>query len=269
MGQPKKVTPFRIEGDVAILTVTLNKSETVEVKIDTADLDAVLYYPYSWRASANRRGYAAVRSTRVIDGRFTTITLSRFLLNPPEDLVVDHINHDTLDNRRQNLRIATAHQNTMNRRSSRNSVSQYKGVSYCKAAKDDDKWVASIRSEGTMKYLGRFSTEADAAMAYDQAARRQFGEFALLNFPDVMPPIEPMWRKGDKRKGPPRKSDAPRISAEENAKKQAEKRDFRIKRNESVRAMRDSGATFRQIGLAFGIAFQHAEHICNSFTRSD
>ena len=100
--------------------------------------------------------------------------------------VVDHINRNTLDNRRANLRIATIGQNAMNskRRGLKAGSSKYKGVSWDGRAK---KWRAMIHVHGRPMYLGGFDDEVEAAKAYDGAARIYHREFAVLNFPDNQP----------------------------------------------------------------------------------
>lgn len=92
----------------------------------------------------------------------------------------DHQNHNTLDNRRDNVRICTQQQNNMNQKPSLNTTSQFKGIHWYNHYK---RWVASIRKDGKLKHLGYFDIEEDAALAYDKAAIREFGEFAHLNFP--------------------------------------------------------------------------------------
>ncbi len=87
-------------------------------------------------------------------------------------IYVDHRNHNTLDNRRDNLRIATPTQNQANA-GKRNGTSQYKGVSRL-----GKKWRAMIRINGKHIHLGCFANELDAALTYQQAARKHFGEFA-------------------------------------------------------------------------------------------
>lgn len=89
---------------------------------------------------------------------------------------VDHENHNGLDNRRRNLRPATKAQNGANQQKQAGSSSQYKGVSWSKRS---GRWRAYI----TGKHIGYFRTEELAAKAYDRAATKKFGEYALLNFP--------------------------------------------------------------------------------------
>jgi hypothetical protein len=94
---------------------------------------------------------------------------------------VDHKDHDGLNNQRSNLREATASLNGANRRKMAGYSSVFKGVSWLKKQRI---WVAKIRIDGQLRYLGRFRNEADAARAYDAAARAAWGEFAYLNFPN-------------------------------------------------------------------------------------
>jgi len=91
---------------------------------------------------------------------------------------IDHINQNKIDNRIINLRSCTKQENSMNRRSNKNTSSKYKGVSWHKNAK---KWMAKIKIDSKAKHLGYFQTESDAAKAYDKAALEHFGEFACLN----------------------------------------------------------------------------------------
>ena len=92
---------------------------------------------------------------------------------------IDHINHQTDNNRIENLRDVTQSQNQWNG-SDRTGTSQYKGVSWAKHA---NKWVAHITINGKKKHLGLFIIEEDAAKAYDRAALQHFGIYANLNFP--------------------------------------------------------------------------------------
>lgn len=104
--------------------------------------------------------------------------LSRFILKPTSNIEVDHINGDTLDNRRENLRFASRAQNVYNTKAQYNSSSLHKGVSYSKIRK---KWVAQITLNGNHYFLGRYNTELEASKAYNEKAKELHGEFAKLN----------------------------------------------------------------------------------------
>ena len=95
---------------------------------------------------------------------------------------VDHADGNGLNNRRSNLRPATAAQNLANtHRRPAGGTSRYAGVS---RQSNSTRWVARITYEGTILYLGSFVSEEEAALAYDKAARELYGEFARPNFPE-------------------------------------------------------------------------------------
>jgi len=102
----------------------------------------------------------------------------------PQAFFIDHINHNGLDNRKANLRPAMHWQNVCNRPKSprTKSRSKYKGLTWHKRK---GKWHVRIRFKGHTESLGYFDNETDAAAAYDQAAKRYHGRFAILNFPRV------------------------------------------------------------------------------------
>jgi hypothetical protein len=128
---------------------------------------------YHWFALNDHRRYYAVR----VENK-KLIRMHRQILNAPQGLLCDHINHDTLDNRRCNLRLCTAVENCRNRRPSRNSRSSYKGVTFHRRNK---KWLARILHNGRRLHIGCYEYELDAAIAYDDTAIELFGEFAYLN----------------------------------------------------------------------------------------
>jgi hypothetical protein len=103
----------------------------------------------------------------------------------PKGFLVDHINGDKLDNRRENLRLATRMDNEANKRKRRTQSggapsSQYKGVTEVKDGRKK-KWRATITVEHRQIKLGAYYTEVEGAEAYNDAAKHYFGEFAFLN----------------------------------------------------------------------------------------
>ncbi len=100
---------------------------------------------------------------------------------PPKGGLTDHINGNSLDNQKTNLRTCTHAENMRNRRSDQGSRSHYKGVCW---HNQNNKWVVRIAVNRKQIYLGCFISELDAAKAYDAAARAHHGEFARLNFPE-------------------------------------------------------------------------------------
>lgn len=120
-----------------------------------------------------RSGYV-VRKTPGRKGR--CIYMHRQILQAPTGVSVDHRNGDKSDNRRCNLRFATAQQNNRNSHARRGSTSRFKGVDW-----QDGHWRARIQVDGRQINLGSFHTQREAAIAYNNAAMQYFGEFALLN----------------------------------------------------------------------------------------
>jgi hypothetical protein len=138
---------------------------------------------YNWHYG---NGYAvcAARGEKRRGG--AAIKLHRVVVGARRGDIVDHINFDTLDCRRVNLRktrswqASNAHRRKHVGDGSRNIRSKYKGV--CRPA-DYAKWIALITIDDKTIRLGTFATEEEAARAYDDAAAKHFGEYAHLNFP--------------------------------------------------------------------------------------
>jgi hypothetical protein len=139
------------------------------ILVDEEDFD----YLNQWRWRINTNGYAVKGES------ISRNLMHRILLNDPINLQVDHRNGDKLDNRKENLRICTSSQNKMNVGIKSNNTSTYKGVSFDKFR---NKYRACIMVNKKTISLGRFDSPIDAAHAYDEAAKKYFGEFAKLNF---------------------------------------------------------------------------------------
>lgn len=138
------------------------------VLLDDEDYDRIAAFRWHRRADGYAIRYAAATTTR--------IRMHREVLGVPRSAIVDHANGNPLDNRRGNLRICTPSENAWNSRAI--AGQRVKGVQPI-----NSQWRARIRIEGRLTHLGMFATEVEAALAYDAAARRYFGEFACVNFP--------------------------------------------------------------------------------------
>ncbi len=148
-------------------------------------VDADIYYRLGnlkWHLIGSKGKFYAVRNVKVDDMRTTTVRLHREIMNAPAGFLVDHRNGETMDNRRDNLRIATTCQNMQNRRvkKKQGASSRFIGVYFDKGRKN---WIYQLRANGKLVSTGRFATEVDAARARDMAALKYHGEFANLNFP--------------------------------------------------------------------------------------
>jgi hypothetical protein len=147
--------------------------------VDPADYDQIA--KFHWRLCRSTRTCYAFRTVpRGKNQTQNVFWMHRQIANPPDWLLVDHDNHNGLDNRRSNLRLVTHAENQQNcRKTISKTTSRYKGVDFVKAT---GLWRARIVVNGKRLFLGSFTDEIDAARAYDAAARKYFGEYACLNF---------------------------------------------------------------------------------------
>lgn len=148
--------------------------------VDDADYDWL--NQYLWCISPSGYAIANYGASKLCDISVSPVgSMARLILelSPEDKREADHKNLNKLDNRRQNLRICTHTQNCMNREKRSDWIhSRFKGV---KKRLRNKKWPAYIKLNGELKYIGSFSKEKYAAQAYNLAAKRLFGEFALLN----------------------------------------------------------------------------------------
>lgn len=146
--------------------------------VDADDYDTLMRW--NWYSWCGKAATYAIRNAPLTDGKRGTLHMHRVIMDAPDNMRVDHINHNGLDNRRANLRLCTNAENSRNTTSAKGSLSKYLGVSWDSGS---GKWRAHIRIKGGRLALGRFFDEAEAARAYDAAARLHHGVFANPNFP--------------------------------------------------------------------------------------
>lgn len=151
------------------------------------DEDCDLVSQFRWfvteleRVGRNRGPYA--RANAVLNGKPRHLKMHILITGWA---MVDHIDHDGLNNQRHNLRPTTPRANQQNRRSNAGSTSKFKGVCWYRAR---SKWIVQINVNGRNSYVGQADDEKEAARMYDYAAWAAFGPLACLNFPDEHPAL--------------------------------------------------------------------------------
>lgn len=162
-------------GQVAELSLTRGQKAIVDAEY----LGFLSQFNWSASPRIGKGGWIALTMNRQgLFGVGKFIQLSRLIMNAPSTLQVDHINWNTLDNRRANLRLCTGEQNQRNRGANRNNKTGYKGV----APHHTGKFSAQLHVGKKKLHLGVFRTPQEAATAYDQAAHAIHKEFAFHNF---------------------------------------------------------------------------------------
>lgn len=150
--------------------------------VDDADYELVACFKWHANIKYRRDGSVyTVYAMRVYGTRKEkkVAMMHRFILGLSDPKIkADHWNHNGLDNQRSNLRICTQGQNQGNTRMRVSNTSGFKGVSWHALAK---KWTVSLGANGNRKYIGLFASKEEAARAYNVAATKLFGEFAVLN----------------------------------------------------------------------------------------
>lgn len=159
----------------ATTTIDLGRGYRAIVYSDT--FERLRLGDYRWRVLIGRGGKYIYGQASVCGESFY---LHRVVAGAAKGQHVDHIDHDGLNNRDDNLRLCTPGENRANSRK-RHCVSGYKGVTWSQSGHN---WVATITKDGVRYYLGVFHDKRRAALAHDRAALALNGEFAGLNFPD-------------------------------------------------------------------------------------
>jgi hypothetical protein len=160
-----------------VITIPLSKGYIAIID----DKDYVKLNKYKWHVLEGKNGVNYATAKIKIDGIRTSVRMHRVVMGLKHFDVsqIDHINHNGLDNRRENLRMCSKHQNNMNRRPNKNRTSRYKGLTLQKTT---GKWISRISIDGKYLNLGTYKEETVAALKYDKAALKHYGEYANLNF---------------------------------------------------------------------------------------
>lgn len=159
--------------------IIVSRKHNIYALIDSADFKKV--NKYNWyvfstgKASKKQYVYTTINNKE-------WLYLHRYIMDAEKGKEVDHKNGNTLDNRKSNLRICNRKQQARNTSVRKNSEIAYKGVSLSKDKKRNKKYRARIRINDKNIMLGRYLTAKEAAIMYDRAALKYYGEFARTNF---------------------------------------------------------------------------------------
>ncbi len=151
-------------------------------KVDDEDYESLSKFKWHARYDKTTKSYYAGRTGYCGKRKYKTILMHRSINCAKQGELVDHKDHDTLNNQRSNLRTCTNSQNCANSRKLKITKNKYKGVT--RVAEDVNKtnpYLASLKHEGKIIYLGYYKTEVEAMEAYNDAAIKHHGEFAHLN----------------------------------------------------------------------------------------
>lgn len=171
-----KVNDYQIFKDYAVIYIDSSKYGRLECLIDIQNLNELI--KRRWFAAYNNTSKSFYAYSKIsVNKKRVTLQMHRIITNCPKGLVVDHINHNTLDNRLKNLRICTDAQNKQNQISTiaTSKTSKFRGVSYDSKM---GKYRAYCSHNGNKIHIGIFETEAEANEVV-KAARKKYMPFAL------------------------------------------------------------------------------------------
>lgn len=159
---------YEVRGDITVILIRY-KGETLEVLIDTEDFEKVSSLEATWYGykHPNRKEIYVAMDLDRSSGR-KHYKLHRLIMDAPKGMVVDHINHNGLDNRKSNLRVCTIAENRQNQKGPRrdNRTSEIRGVYWDKKR---GKWRAGLKVKGKRVDLGYFDDKEDAGRTVKQA----------------------------------------------------------------------------------------------------
>ena len=181
MSKPRKLNTIKKFPNRGYMYIYLTGDTTEKAIIDIEDYDKLEGRTW-YRAGAKAQYVVAGKSYKCEETgerKYEALYLHRVIMDAPANLTVDHINTDTFDCRKSNLRLATTQENCWNRSSKANGLSKYKGL--CTST-EGRTWQARITKDNITTILGSYPSERQAAVAYDKAAIYLFKDFARCNF---------------------------------------------------------------------------------------
>lgn len=160
-------------------------TQGLEARVSDEDYEFLSLFKWYARKSSSQYIHAVTTIWDKEAKKILKVRLHHMIAGyPGKGFVVDHIDGDTLNNCRDNLRLCTPSQNQQNSKPRRGS-SRFKGVSWCSAKR---KWKSAFRWNGEHYYVGSFDAETDAAIAYNEMVERICGPYARLNqVPEKVP----------------------------------------------------------------------------------
>jgi len=183
----KGFNKYKICGNATIIYIKQRNGTIHECLIDTEDLDLLIKLDYSWHVCYAKSTGTYYVSTTIYEGKdinnifkYKIKYLTYYVMGMPKDVYIDHDNHDSLDNRKGNLRITSMLENGKNRRTKNyNNTSGYRNVSH----NSKGEWVVQMQVNGKNTILKNFPTDKlDEAGAYAELMRPiYYGEFAGNN----------------------------------------------------------------------------------------
>ena len=165
--------------------INSTKHGTKEVLIDDEDWKIVKNYTWhiSYDKTINNFYISSSGWDKFLKIKSKGVLLHRLIMDCPKEMQVDHINHNTLDNRKENLRICTSAENNRNRKKRvTGTTSKYMGVCF---DKQRNKYRSRIYVNKKYLDLGRYKTQEEAAVKYNIKAIELFGQYASLNVTNV------------------------------------------------------------------------------------
>lgn len=154
---------FEIHNDVVVIFLDKNNGNVLETIISIESLEKAMEYPNKW---THNSGYVVGKT--VINKERKNYNFHRWLMGEPVGKEIDHINKNKLDNRLENLRIVTHHQNSQNRSVQTNNTSGVRGVFWSELHK---KWRTQIRVQGKKLDFGLFDDIKDAEREIKKARK--------------------------------------------------------------------------------------------------